>query len=91
MPRDRTWWAPDHLHLEAAGAVRRMELRGLITDARARSALDRLLSQPVTVARSRPLLPEAWTLRHNLIVQDAVYIVLARHLDAPLHGIPVER
>jgi predicted nucleic acid-binding protein len=40
------------------------------------------LSQPVTVARSRPLLPEAWTLRHNLIVQDAVW--LARHLDAPL-------
>ena len=51
---------------------------------RAPSALDRLLSLPVTVVRSRPLIPEAWTLRHNLIVQDAVYVVLARHLDAPL-------
>jgi predicted nucleic acid-binding protein len=84
VPRDRTWWAPDHFHLEAAGALRRMKLRGLITEMRARGALDHLLSMPITEARSRPLIPEAWTRRHNLIVQDAVYVVLARHLDAPL-------
>jgi predicted nucleic acid-binding protein len=60
-----------------------MELRGFITEVRARGALDQLLSMPITEARSRPLIPEAWTRRHNLIVQDGVY-VLARHLDAPL-------
>jgi predicted nucleic acid-binding protein len=61
-----------------------MELKRLITDVRARDALDRLLRLPITVARSRPLIPEAWTLRRNMIIQDAVYVVLARHLDAPV-------
>ena len=37
-----------------------------------------------TLGRSRPLIGEAWTYRRNLIVQDAVYVVLAAHLDAPL-------
>jgi len=35
------------------------------------------------VSRSRPLIGDAWTYRRNLIVQDAVYVVLAIHMDAP--------
>lgn len=62
----------------------RMLLRSLIDEQRAASALDRLLSLPVVVARSHPLIAEAWTLRANLIVHDALYVVLARILDAPL-------
>jgi len=61
-----------------------MLLKGLIDDARANGALDRLLALPVSVSRSRPLLAEAWSYRRNLIVHDAVYVVLAAHLDAPL-------
>jgi hypothetical protein len=34
--------------------------------------------------RVATLLPEAWSLRHNLTVADALYVVLARHLDAVL-------
>ena len=83
-PRGRVWWVPDHFHVEAAGAVRRMLLKGLIDEQRASSALERLLALPVKVNRSRPLLKEAWAYRHNLILQDAVYVVLATHLDAPL-------
>ena len=82
-PRDRRWWVPDHFHVEAAGAVRRMLLKGLIDEPRATDALDRLLALPVAVSRSRPLIAEAWDYRRNLIVQDAVYVVLAKHLDAP--------
>ena len=33
---------------------------------------------------SKALLPEAWTLRHNVTVTDALYVVLARHLEAAL-------
>ena len=33
---------------------------------------------------SAPLLVEAWKLRHNLIVHDALYVALARQLDATL-------
>ncbi len=83
-PRDRTWWVPDHFHVETAAAVRRMLLRGLIDDQRAGSALERLPALPVTVNRSHPLIAEAWTYRRNLIVQDAVYVVLAKHLNVPL-------
>lgn len=84
VPRDRTWWVPDLFHVETAGAIRRMLLQGHIDEARAAAALDRLLTLPATVSRSQPLIAEAWTHRHNLIVHDAVYIVLAQHLDAPL-------
>lgn len=61
-----------------------MLLNGLIDPTRARTALNRLHALPVTVSRSQPLISEAWTVRQNLIVQDAVYVVLARHIGAPL-------
>ena len=64
--------------------MRRMRLKGLSDEGRATRAVDSLLTLPVTVSRSRPLIGEAWTHRRNLIVQDAVYVVLAAHLDAPL-------
>ena len=59
---------PDHFHVEAAGAIRRLLIRGLIDDVRAATALDRLLSLPVTVSRSEPLIADAWSFRHSLIV-----------------------
>ena len=66
-----------------------MRLRGLISVERADAAIARLLALPVTVVRSVPLLREAWALRDNLAIADAVYFVLARHVDGPLltgHG-----
>jgi len=84
VPRDRTWWVPDHFHVETAGAIRRMLNNELVDVTRANAALEQLLTLPVTVSRSQPLIAEAWTYRNNLIIHDAVYVVLARHLDAPL-------
>lgn len=83
-PENAEWWAPDHLYVEAGGALRKMALRGLITRERADAALARLLALPVTVVRSKPLIAEAWRLRHNLTLADAVYVALARHVDAAL-------
>jgi predicted nucleic acid-binding protein len=83
-PANAEWWAPDHLYVEAGGALRKMALRGLISPERADAALARLLSLPVTVVRSKPLIAEAWQLRHNLTLADAVYVALARHVDAAL-------
>ncbi len=83
-PRDRRWWVPDHFHIECAGALRRMLLTGVIDETRATAALARLLSLPVTVVRSERLLAEAWSYRSNLIVHDAVYVVLAKHLGSPV-------
>jgi predicted nucleic acid-binding protein len=83
-PRDRQWWVPDHFDVEAAGAVRRMLLRGVIDETRATSAIERLLTLRVVVSRSQPLISEAWTLRRNIIIHDAIYVALARHIGAPL-------
>ena len=55
-PRDRMWWAPDHFLVECAGSHRRMLLKGIIDEIRASAALGRLLSLPVTVARSQLLI-----------------------------------
>lgn len=39
VPRDRSWWVPDHFHVEAAGAIRRVFLNGLIDATRACGSL----------------------------------------------------
>lgn len=85
-PRDRSWWVPDHFHVECAGAVRCMLLKAMIDEARASTALARLLSLPVTVSRSSLLIAEAWTYRNNLIVHDAA------QAPAPgRHRVPIPR
>ena len=84
LPADAVEWVPEVYFAEVAGVVRRSELAGLITSERAAAALDRLISTPVERVQVLPLLSEAWTLRRNLTVNDALYVVLARHLQAPL-------
>jgi predicted nucleic acid-binding protein len=75
--------APEHFLVEAAGVLRRLEGNGSITGERAHTALSRL-STLVDTAEVGPLLEEAWGLRANLTIADAVYVVLARRMNAPL-------
>jgi predicted nucleic acid-binding protein len=46
--------------------------------------MERLLAAPVRRVSVRPLVAEGWQLRHNLTVADALYVVVAKHLNAPL-------
>lgn len=75
---------PDHFHLEAAGALRRIELRGEVSPTDAQAALEHLLALRVRRVDTSPLLLEAWGMRHNVTVADALYVVIARRLDVPL-------
>ena len=75
--------APEHFLVEAAGVLRRLELREIVTPSRAQTALTRLATL-VDTAEVRPLLDESWSLRANLTIADAAYVVLARQLAAPL-------
>ncbi len=75
---------PDHFHLECAAALRRMELRGELTPADAQVALDQLLALRVRRVDTSPLLREAWSMRHNVTMADALYVVIARRLDVAL-------
>lgn len=72
------------LHLDGAGVLRRYELSGALSPERTALAFRRLLELPVLVTGTTPLLEEAWTLRANVTVADACYVVLARHLHATL-------
>lgn len=45
------------------------------------AALD---TAPLRRVQVRPLLTEAWAKRNNATIADALYVVLAEHLDADL-------
>lgn len=76
--------APSHFLAEAAGALRRLERSGESWPKhRARFALARL-TQLVTPAALDDLINDAWALRDNLTIADALYVVLARRANAAL-------
>jgi predicted nucleic acid-binding protein len=75
---------PDHFTVETAGVVRRWELSGKLMADQAAAALSRLARWPGYRYPLTPLLEEAWAYRHNLVIADAVYVVLAIRLNADL-------
>lgn len=84
LPVPAVEWAPEIYFAEVAGTLRRAELTGRVSPTRAAVALDRLLAAPTRRVQVKPLLSEAWTVRHNVTVTDGLYVVLARHLGATL-------
>ncbi|MDA8358671.1 MAG: type II toxin-antitoxin system VapC family toxin [Actinomycetota bacterium] len=95
-------WTVEHFHVEVAKVIRRDTLRGIVTDEQATQLVVTLAAWPLEVVPVAPLLEEAWTLRNNLTVHDALYVVLTRHLpegtlvspdgnlaNAPGIGVPV--
>lgn len=77
-------WVPEHYYTEAVAVLRRDEIHQRYDPARIQVALDRLLLAPARRVSVKPLVTEAWLLRHNLTVADALYVVIAQHLNAPL-------
>ena len=75
---------PDHFHLECAAPLRRMELRRELTAADAQTAFEQMLALRVRRVDTAPLLREAWSMRANVTVADALYVVIARRLDVAL-------
>jgi predicted nucleic acid-binding protein len=75
---------PEHYFLEVAAAIRRAELRNLITAASAQAAAARLRVARVHRVQVLPLLSEAWSRRGHLTIGDALYVVPAEQLGAAL-------
>ncbi len=84
LPQPTTFWVPEHYFAEVAGVLRRSDINGRYPTARVQAAFDRLLTAPTTSVAVKPLLSEAWTMRHNLTVADALYVVVAIHAGAAL-------
>ncbi|MEO7197608.1 MAG: type II toxin-antitoxin system VapC family toxin [Solirubrobacterales bacterium] len=76
--------APDLLCIEVMSVLRRQARTGTLTAAEATTAINDLLSLPVSVFPTGPLLRRMWALRDNLTAYDATYIALAEALACPL-------
>jgi predicted nucleic acid-binding protein len=74
-------WTVEHFHVEVAKVLRRDTLAGVLDDQRASQLVQVLADWPLTVVSVAPLLVEAWGLRHNLTIHDALYVVATRRLD----------
>jgi predicted nucleic acid-binding protein len=75
---------PEHFRIEAISVLRRLGLRGELSDKAAARAL-RVLSHLRAPAYPTTLLQDRiWALRHRLVAYDAAYLALAQRLDTPL-------
>jgi predicted nucleic acid-binding protein len=83
IPSGAEGWVPEHFYAEVLAVVRRRALiEELITEVQATAAVDRLCSWRLHKASVAPLVQAAWGYRHNMTAADALYVVLAEHLDA---------
>jgi predicted nucleic acid-binding protein len=76
--------APHLLDVEVAQVLRRHVAGGLLSEARAQTALHDFLQIPLLRYPHDVLLPRVWQLRRNLSSYDAVYVALAEALEIPL-------
>lgn len=82
--RGQTLAAPDLLRVEVLSVIRRHALSGALTKRQADNAIEDLVSLPITLYPTTPLLRRCWTLRANVTPYDACYVALAETLDAVL-------
>ncbi len=61
-----------------------MELHGELTAEDAHEGLRQLLALQVRRVSTVPLLSDAWAMRHNVTVADALYVIIARRLGVAL-------
>jgi predicted nucleic acid-binding protein len=77
-------FAPHLLDAEVAQVIRRRVLGGTVRPADARAALQTYAMLPITRFPHLPFLDDAFALRENATVHDALYLVLAGTLGATL-------
>ncbi len=77
-------YAPELVWPETLNALRRMLLRGDLSDDRATQAALELHDVRLVCFSHAPLRERIWQLRHDLTAYDATYLALALGLDDPL-------
>lgn len=76
--------APAHVDAEVFSALGRLARAGHVEEHGVGRVLGQLARAPIARYAIAPLLDEAWKLRHNVAQRDALYVVTARRLGAPL-------
>lgn len=75
---------PAHFDAEVFSALGRLVRGGSLAEGLMEPILHELARAPFTRYALSPLLVASWSLRHNLALRDALYVALARRLEAPL-------
>ena len=76
--------APDVIVFEVIAVLRRLCLRGEITEDRGAAAVADLGEMRLALSPSMELRERAWGLRENLTAADALFVALAEQLSEPL-------
>jgi predicted nucleic acid-binding protein len=80
--RGRQVVVPAHFDAEVFSALGRLVRGGDLAETLVAPILDELAHAPFLRYTLQPLLADAWELRHNLSLRDALYVSLARRLEA---------
>lgn len=76
--------APQHLPIETAAALFRLERRGLIDADIGRAAMHEVANLPISLLPFSLLAERVWDLRHTVTAYDGWYVALAEATDSPL-------
>ncbi|KQR54149.1 hypothetical protein ASF88_04795 [Leifsonia sp. Leaf336] len=82
--RGRDLVAPDLMFAEAANVLRKLHLRGLLSDGEASMAYAELLELPIDAWPFESVEHRVWQLRGGMSASDAAFVALAELLTAPL-------
>lgn len=77
-------YAPQHLRVEAANVLRRLERGKEITEQEATAAFEDLIELDVELHAFEAFSERIWELRHNVSIYDGWYVALAEAFDLPL-------
>ncbi len=84
LSEDGDLHAPHLIDVEILHALRRMTMRGEITDDRAADARTDFADAALLRYPHEPLSDRIWEMRHNLSAYDGAFVALAEALDVPL-------
>jgi predicted nucleic acid-binding protein len=77
-------YAPEHLRVEAANVLRRLERGRQITEQEANAAFEDLVELNIELHAFEAFSERIWEIRHNVSIYDGWYVALAEALDLPL-------
>ena len=77
-------YAPEHLPVEVANVIRRLERGKAITEPEANGAFQDLMELDLELHGFESFAERIWELRHNVAIYDSWYVALAEALDTPL-------
>ncbi len=76
--------APQHLPVETAAALFRLERRGRLDPSNARMAMQQMTNLPISLLPFTLLTDRVWDLRHTVTAYDGWYVALAEATGSPL-------